>query len=179
MKLTRQRFLAQGGGVLAALAFPMIARGQVAAAEPTVIKMVGLPDGSDVWFDPIGLLIRPGQMVRWVNRDMGNSHTATAYHPTLFGRSRRIPVHTSPWNSDYLLPADGFTVTFSKPGVYDYYCLPHEHAGMVGRIVVGDSRARDWWRTSLLTADPNLPKAAMDALPSIAEIVKKGFVRRM
>jgi len=177
MKPARRRFLTSSG-VLAAVALPVVALGRVAAAEPTVIKMAGLPDGSDVWFDPIGLLIRPGQMVRWINRDMGNSHTVTAYHPALFGRSRRVPMHANPLSSDYLLPDGDFTVMLSEPGVYDYYCRPHEHAGMVGRIVVGDLRAKDWWQTSLLKSDPNLPKAAMDVFPSIAEIVKKRFVRR-
>jgi plastocyanin len=178
MTLTRRRFLEGSGGALAALALPLALPRQASAAEPALIEMVGLPDGSDVWFDPIGLLVRPGQAVRWSNRDAGNSHTATAYHPALFGRSRRIPVHADPWNSDYLLPEAGFTVTFNEPGVYDYYCLPHEHAGMVGRIVVGDSEAKDWWKTPLLDADANLPEAALAAFPSIAEIVKRGYVRR-
>jgi plastocyanin len=140
--------------------------------------MVGLPDGSDVWFDPIGLLVQPGQTVRWTNRDAGNSHTVTAYHPTLFDRSRRIPTHAKPWNSDYLLPNGSFSVLFSEPGVYDYYCVPHEHAGMVGRIVVGNPNAKDWWQTALLNTDSNLPKAALDGFPAIAEIVKKGNIRR-
>lgn len=179
MTLRRRRFLEGGGCVFAALALPLVAAGQAGAAAPHVIEMVGLPDGSDVWFEPIGLLIQPGQTVRWINRDAGNSHTATAYHPALFGRSRRIPVHADPWNSDYLLPGRSFTATFSQPGVYDYYCLPHEHAGMVGRIVVGDLRAKDWWRTPLLNADSTLPKAAMDAFPSFTEILKKGSVHRV
>jgi plastocyanin len=178
MTLTRRRFLKGGGGAFAALALPLAVPGWVEAVEPAVIEMTGLSDGSDVWFDPIGLLIRPGQTVRWTNRDAGNSHTATAYHPALFGRSRRIPMHAGFWNSDYLLPDGSFSVTFREPGVYDYYCVPHEHAGMVGRIVVGDPNAKDWWRTPLLTTDPNLPQAALDAFPSIAEIVKKGRVRR-
>ena len=32
-------------------------------------------------------------------------------------------------------------MTFTVEGVYDYYCVPHEHAGMVGRIVVGTPAA--------------------------------------
>ncbi|WP_214876729.1 plastocyanin/azurin family copper-binding protein [Paraburkholderia strydomiana] len=147
-------------------------------AEPAVIQMVGPPDGSDVWFDPIGLWVRTGRAVRWVNRDAGNSHTATAYHPAVFGRSRRIPAHARPWNSDYLLPNGSFEVTFTEPGVYDYYCLPHEHAGMVGRIVVGDPNAKDWWQTPQLKVDSKLPAAALTAFPSIAEIIKRGYIHR-
>jgi plastocyanin len=178
MTLARRRFLQGSGGVLAALALPLVVPRQASAAEPALIEMIGLPDGSDVWFDPIGLFVRTGQAVRWSNRDAGNSHTATAYHPDLFGRSRRIPLHAQPWNSDYLLQDASFTVTFDEPGVYDYYCLPHEHAGMVGRIVVGDPQALDWWKTPLLTVDSNLPDVALAAFPSIAEIIKTGYVRR-
>ena len=50
-------------------------------AEPVDITMSGNADGSLVWFEPIGLLIQLGQTVRWTNRDPGNSHTTTAYHP--------------------------------------------------------------------------------------------------
>jgi hypothetical protein len=48
-----------------------------------------------------------------------------------------MPEDAKPWESDYLLPNESFSATLSEPGVYDYYCHPHEHAGMVGRIVVG------------------------------------------
>lgn len=29
-----------------------------------------------------------------------------------------------------------FTHEFTMPGTYDYYCIPHENAGMLGKIVV-------------------------------------------
>ena len=56
--------------------------------------MQGNADGSKVWFDPIGVLVQPGQTIRWTNRDPGNAHTTTAYHPKNFGHaaaSRRGP----------------------------------------------------------------------------------------
>ena len=40
------------------------------------------------------------------------------------------------------MPGESFAVELTEPGVYDYYCIPHEHAGMVGRIVVGGPGAR-------------------------------------
>jgi len=36
-----------------------------------------------------------------------------------------------------LQPGEHFDLTLSVPGVYDYFCAPHEQAGMVGRLVVG------------------------------------------
>jgi len=171
--ISRRWILRTGGGFTAALLFRPRT---VGAAEPIEIVMGGRADGSHVWFDPIGLHIAPGQTVRWVNRDAGNSHTATAYHPDNFGRSRRIPRAAQPWDSDYLLPGESFSITLTTPGVYDYYCIPHEHAGMVGRIIVGSPEMPGW--TDEPFSDGDLPEAALRAFPTVAEIISKGLVRR-
>ena len=174
MKGSRRQVLRWGGGVLATLALPPAvgrARGIVE------IRMQGRPDGSHVWFDPIGVRVEPGQTVRWTNLDPGNSHTSTAYHPSIADRPLRMPEDAKPWNSDYLLPNESFSATLSEPGVYDYYCQPHEHAGMVARIVVGTPQS---WNEALNKAerDRSLPMAAIDAFPSVEEILSKGIVRR-
>jgi plastocyanin len=162
--LGRRAFLA---GAAAALALPARAEG------PAEIVMQGGGDGARVWFEPAGLLVAPGRTVRWTNREAGNVHTATAYHPANDGRPRRIPAAARPWNSDYLMPGESFEVMLSEPGVYDYYCVPHEHAGMVGRIVVGAVPA-DWhgW------PDGDLPAVALAAFPPAEAIVARGAVRR-
>ena len=74
-------------------------------------------------------------------------------------------------------PGDHFDVTLTVPGVYDYYCMPHEAAGMVGRIVVG-SRAGpgaepfDYWEGKSGTERwRHVPDAARAAFPSIAQII--------
>ena len=36
-----------------------------------------------------------------------------------------------------LLPGEHFEVTLTAERVYDYTRVPHEHAGMVGRLIVG------------------------------------------
>src|SRR5690606_32586981 len=117
-----------------------------------------------------------GQTIRWSNRDKGNSHTATAYHPANFDQPRRIPRAAKAWDSDYLLPDQSFSIVLTVPGVYDYYCVPHEHAGMVGRIIVKEPRLHDWKGGG--KADAGLPAVALAAFPSIEEIMAKGVVRR-
>jgi len=164
--------------ILGGSAWLVFARSLARASGAVDIRMQGRSDGSEVWFDPIGLHIEPGQSVRWTNGDPGNSHTTTAYHPSILGRSLRIPDEAKPWNSDYLLPDQAFSVTLSVPGVYDYYCQPHEHAGMVGRIVVGQPPPESLTDPSAKNADKDLPKVALDAFPSVAEIMEKGVVRR-
>ena len=84
--LTRRKILTAGGGLAAAHCFDR----PLWASELVEIQMQGRTDGSQVWFDPIGILIAPGQTVRWINRNPGNSHTTTAYSPDNFGHARRI-----------------------------------------------------------------------------------------
>jgi hypothetical protein len=120
--------------------------------------------------------------VRWVNQ--ANVHTSTAYHPDNVGHALRIPEAAEPWDSGYLVePGDRFEVTLTVPGVYDYFCAPHEMAGMVGRIIVGqpvgpgtlpfdyfkgDPAARDW---------RPVPAAAQAAFPAIEAIMNERVVR--
>jgi plastocyanin len=171
MILTRRRVIEGGGTLLAALlsgSFPTNADGAV------VIAMKGRADGSHVWFDPVGIHIRPGQTVRWINRDAANSHTSTAYHPDLFGLPRRIPSGAPTWHSAYLLPEESFSVQFHLEGVYVYYCVPHAQAGMVGRIVVGEPHLDDWM--GLEGVNEGISKEAIRTFPEVEEIMRKGFV---
>lgn len=174
MSLNRRHALEAGGIFLAALVFGL----RNALAEEIVeITMSGTKDGSRIWFDPIGIHVKPGQTIRWTNRDPGNSHTATSYDPSISERPRRIPEGAAAWDSDYLLPGESFSVTLSVEGVYDYYCVPHEHAGMVGRIVCGTPVPAEG---GTAPADPGLtplPEAALSAFPSVEEIIAKGEVR--
>jgi plastocyanin len=120
---TRRRFL--GAGVT------------VASARSDVfeIHMKNNLTGGVVGFDPVGALLRPGQTVRWVCD--ANVHIATAYSPTNEGHSLRISSDAEPWDWDFLLPGKTFEVTLTVDGVCDYFCMPHEEAGMVGRLIVG------------------------------------------
>jgi plastocyanin len=156
-------------GVAAALLAPRRARG----ADAVEIAMAGRDDGAHVWYDPIGVLVRPGQTVRWTNREKGNVHTTTAYHPANSDRPLRLPQGALPWDSDYLMPGDSFEVALTVPGVYDYYCVPHEHAGMVGRIVVGEPGLEDGDRPA-----GDMPEIALKAFPPVTAILRQGVVRR-
>lgn len=167
MKLTRRHMLGISGGLAATLSRPL----RPSLANNVIeIRMGGSRGGARVWFKPIGIRIEPGTTVRWINDDPTNSHTATAYHPENFDKPRRIPQASTPWDSGYLLPGDIFSIQQHKPGVYDYYCIPHELAGMVGRIIVGDPQPG--WSDQ---AD-GLPEVALQAFPAIDEIMANGVV---
>ena len=180
-RLGRRAVLRIGGLLLAGLAAPAALR-PVRAGGVVEIRLRSDTLGTKVWFDPIGLLIEPGQTVRWVNE--ANVHTSTAYHPANDGHALRIPEAAEPWDSGYLVePGDRFEVTLTVPGVYDYFCAPHEAAGMVGRIIVGrpvgpgtlpfdyfeDDPATRHWRP--------VPRAAQATFPAIEAIMSERMVR--
>jgi len=182
---SRREFLKVGGVALVGLGFLSSRRAAGAArlgarlrsaVALEVIEMRSNALGSRVWFDPIGLYVEPGATVRWIVRE--NVHTATAYHPRNDSHSLRIPERAVPWDSGFLVhPGDHFDVTLTVPGVYDYYCMPHEAAGMVGRIVVGSSLGPgaepfDYWVGRSGTERwRHVPDAARETFPNVAQIL--------
>jgi hypothetical protein len=74
------------------------------------------------------------------------------------------------------MPGERFEVTLEERGVYDYYCQPHEMAGMVGRVVVGQPQDAGWEGPSDDAGD--LPEEAFAAFPSVEEILASGRVDR-
>ncbi len=176
--LTRRAALGSGGLLLAGLALPALLR---AAPEPLTVELRSDPDGASVWFDPVGLFVEPGRPVRWVNRE--NVHTVTAYHPANGKRALRMPEAAEPWDSGYLVdPGAVFERRFEIPGVYDYFCIPHEAAGMVGRLVVGEptgpgAEPFEYFRARDPAPDwTPVPEPGRAILPDPAEIVRKGAV---
>jgi plastocyanin len=147
------------------------------ADAPVVITMRSDAEGSHVGFDPVGLLIQPGQMLRFLCE--ANYHTTAAYHPENGSHSLRIPREARPWASDVLQPGEHFDVRLFVPGVYDYFCAPHEEAGMVGRIIVGQptgpgSLPFDWFKGRPEASEwLAVPPAAQAAFPSVADIMRK------
>jgi plastocyanin len=96
-------------------------------------------------FDPESVTVSVGETVTWTN-DEAEAHTVTAYQDEL-------PDGAGYWASGgatseeeardriadgLLAPDDAFEASFSEPGTYEYFCIPHESEGMTGRVVVED-----------------------------------------
>jgi plastocyanin len=178
---SRREFLKAGGLALAGFALAP-ARQLRSATTLEVIEMRSDALGSRVWFDPLGLHVAPGTTVRWIVRE--NVHTTTAYHPQNDNHSLRIPERATPWDSGFLVrPGAHFEIALIEPGVYDYYCAPHEGAGMVGRIVVGKPSGPggepfDYWVGKAGTQSwRSVPHAARAAFPSVQRILAERRVR--
>jgi plastocyanin len=184
-KPSRREFLKAGGLALVGFGLVPHRRASVGALLGARLRSAGALEviemrsdalGSQVWFDPIGLYVEPGATVRWIVRE--NVHTTTAYHPRNDHHPLRIPESAVPWDSGFLVhPGDHYDVTLTVPGVYDYYCMPHEAVGMVGRIVVGQplgpgAERFDYWMGRPGTDSwHHVPDAARQTFPSIAQIL--------
>ena len=180
--ISRRGFIQSGGAVLAGMALPGWWRARDPAVKVVEIALRSDAAGSKVWFDPVGLLVEPGTTVRWVVKE--NVHTTTAYHPKNGRHSLRIPEGAAPWDSGFLVnPGDHFDVTLTVPGVYDFFCIPHEAAGMVGRLVVGKPAGPgvlpfDYFQGRAGTGDwLPVPAAAQRNFPAIERIVRERTIR--
>lgn len=179
-KRTR-RWILGAGGIAAGLSIyrPIIPGLHAAPAGPTV-RLMSDKLGEKVWFDPVGLWVAPGTTVTWLN--VTNVHTVSAYHPKNDNHMLRIPDGAAPFASEYLVePGARFTVTLSVPGVYDYFCAPHEAAGMVGRLIVGAPGSGPGTRGFDIPPGKSwqkVPPAAQRAFPAIPEIMAKRVVRK-
>jgi plastocyanin len=77
-------------------------------------------------FEPAEVRIKPGDTVRWENREK------VQYHSVYFA-ALNDPVQ------DYFFPGESRERTFDKAGTYDYICEPHwESHRMGGRVLVGE-----------------------------------------
>jgi plastocyanin len=182
LPVSRRNLLMAGGLLLGGWATSAAA---AAPAENLVtIRLQSDTLGTDVGFDPIGLWVPPGTTVRWVVES--NVHTVTAYHPRNGHHSLRIPAGAAPFDSGFLVnPGDTFQVRFTVEGVYDYFCLPHEMAGMVGRIIVGQPEGPgtlpfDYFKSLPEAHDwLEVPQVAQAAFPPVATIMRERLVHRV
>lgn len=120
---------------------------------------------TDLYFDPVGLHVEPGETVSF--ELVSGAHSATAYDPSNANAlDRRIPDGAPAWDTGTFGEVGAFrNVTFETPGTHDYYCIPHKMVGMVGRIVVGDPGG-----PATESSNPDLE------LPASERIVEEGSV---
>lgn len=102
-----------------------------AHAETVVVEMTG-----DLVFAPETVTVEAGDTVQW--RNVSNViHTATADPDAAADPGHvTLPEGAEAFSSGILPPGQTFSHTFEVPGRYQYVCLPHEAAGMIGEVIV-------------------------------------------
>ena len=108
------------------------AAGATSAPAPAVeIEMT-----NRLLFSPDTVRIRSGETVLWRNSSM-LPHTVTAdASKAAAAKNVVLPVGAEPFDSGNIDAGGSYSYTFSVPGTYQYVCLPHELAGMIGVVVV-------------------------------------------
>ena len=90
----------------------------------------------DMTFEPAAVTVQAGSTVLWENTS-GMPHTVTA-DPAQARNPQHVelPEGAEPFDSGLIQPGETYSQTFTVPGRYTYFCIPHESAGMVGTVVV-------------------------------------------
>lgn len=98
----------------------------------------------NVRFDPPALAIAVGATLVWTNHD-GFEHTVTPADKAFWGTEG-----SGDEPSTWLGEGASWSFTFTRPGTYEYYCIPHatrnatgSWVGMTGRIVVEQAAGVD------------------------------------
>ncbi|MFB6168007.1 MAG: plastocyanin/azurin family copper-binding protein [Haloferacaceae archaeon] len=132
-------------------------RRQVLAALGTTVfggcAAAGSTGGGDydvgmtaVAFDPSAVTVSVGDEVVWRNTST-RAHSVTAYEDSIPERADYFAsggfeseaAARDAWANGLqgnVTSGNEFAHRFEVPGTYEYFCIPHERSGMVGRVVV-------------------------------------------
>lgn len=98
-----------------------------------------------VAFTPDELTVSAGETIVWENTS-SRAHTVTAYENSVpteadffaSGGFEDEATAREGWKNldGAITSGETFSYTFEVPGTFDYFCIPHEQAGMMGRVVV-------------------------------------------
>jgi plastocyanin len=148
--MQRRAFLAAGASVTAALAGCI---GPSLSSSDYDIGMQSnafVPDPAVEGTDVPTFEAAAGDTVVWANSGSRN-HTVTGYDDGIpedaeyfaSGGFDNEQAARDAWANSIdgggvVKPGESYEHTFEVPGDYYYVCIPHEDAGMLGKIVVGD-----------------------------------------
>ncbi|MFB6308525.1 MAG: plastocyanin/azurin family copper-binding protein [Haloarculaceae archaeon] len=118
--------------------------GSSSGGEWTKTSTVEMTDG--LKFEPKKIQVSKGTTVTWKN--VGNvGHTVTAYEDKIpdgatyfasggYGSEQKAKDAYSNKQGGNVPAGESYEHTFETTGTYEYYCIPHEMNGMVGKVKV-------------------------------------------
>jgi len=99
----------------------------VSFAEDTTVEMLNKLDKRTMVFNQEIVRIDPGDTVFWKATDPG--------HNVQFISKNGVPAGVAKFKSKVGKDTE---FTFTVPGIYAYWCVPHKTLGMIGFIIVGN-----------------------------------------
>ena len=137
--MRRRRLLATLGSGLTAGIAGCTAAGTVGGAADGDVGMTATA------FEPSTITVAPGEDVVWYNNS-ARAHSITAYDEGIpadanyfaTGGYESTAAAREAWDgmNGAITSGETYSHTFEVPGRYNYFCIPHERAGMVGTVVV-------------------------------------------
>ena len=87
-------------------------------------------------FEPKTITVKTGDTVVWRNvSDLPHSVTDVP-SMAITAQDAALPPNAKEFDSGLVLPGKDYSHTFTVPGTYKYFCIPHEAVGMVGTVVI-------------------------------------------
>jgi len=99
----------------------------VSLAEDATVEMLDKLDKRKMVFNQEIVRINPGDTVFWKATDRG--------HNVEFISKNGVPDGVEKFKSKVGKDTE---FTFTIPGIYAYWCVPHKTLGMIGFVIVGD-----------------------------------------
>ena len=99
----------------------------ISFAEDTTVEMLNKLDKRTMVFSQEIVRINPGDTVFWKATDRG--------HNVEFISKNGVPAGVEKFKSKVGKDTE---FTFTIPGIYAYWCVPHKTLGMIGFVIVGD-----------------------------------------
>ena len=99
----------------------------VSFAEDTTVVMLNKLDKRTMVFSQEIVRINPGDTVYWKSTDPG--------HNVQFISKNGVPDGVEKFKSKVSKDTE---FTFTIPGIYAYWCVPHKTLGMIGFVIVGE-----------------------------------------
>ena len=99
----------------------------VSFAEDTTVEMLNKLDKRTMVFSQEIVRIDPGDTVFWKATNPG--------HNVEFISKKGVPAGVEKFKSKVGKDTE---FTFTIPGIYAYWCVPHKTLGMIGFVIVGD-----------------------------------------
>ena len=102
----------------------------LALSADVTVEMLNKLDKRSMVFSPEIVRVNVGDTVFWQSVDPG--------HNVEFISKNGVPDGVDKFKSKVSKDAE---YTFTVPGIYAYWCVPHKTMGMIGFVVVGDDKS--------------------------------------